>query len=329
MISTVAWAVQPGQKSLNRPRMLVSELQDLGVIRNPVLRLHHGRTEVSNEMEAEAGLFNPARALQKYDEYAVLSPVFLTNSAVTPVWTDLYDDWSLAPDINPLYRLLAKKGYAQVRRDPSRSRLLTVNSSYLARRLGRHRVKLLPNGVDHKLSMIAQDGDDSKRLIIFGHFFPGRTDFKLIEKVIEYGHFSDVIVGGVGKDRGTRKFFAQLTAKSPVVQIFDWMSETELMRHVGNRTVALIPNLVNDYTLSQDLMKAYTFMALGIPTICPMPLWPSAIPIDYVFLTGHGDRIERSLDGWIESERPSRQWRTDFGNINSWRRRAEEIASWL
>lgn len=327
MISTIAWAVQPGQEALNRPLRLVAELTKLGVIDEDTQKVHHGRTQPISILESSTSMFLPGRELSRREELAVLSPIFLATSSLDPVWTDLYDDWSLAPDINPLYRGYARVGYAKA--SNQRAGLLTVNSEYMVRKLGRKRAKYLPNGVDENLAKLTLNGDSRKRLIIFGHFFSGRTDFKLIERVIKIGIFDEIIVGGIGKDSRSRRFFETLSLRTSNLRVLPWMTEQELVTVAGNHTIALIPNIVSDYTLSQDLMKAYTFMALGIPTICPMPLWPESISKEFAFLTGPGDRLRSNLMEWLYGPRPTMSWRIRFANINSWTNRARQVAEWL
>lgn len=327
MISTVAWGVQPGSNRTNRPSRLVAELLAMGVIASDANKYYHGLTKPT-QGECRASVFNPGGSILNEENIAVLSPLFLNTRARNILWTDMYDDWSIAPDIKSIYKPIAHRGYEQVRRyGSSRYGAITVNSVYMARRLGLQNDAIVPNGVDERLANLPHTGNDKTRLIVLGNFFRGRTDIRLLEKMIRLPFFNEVIIGGMASNTSVSRMVLNVQKDNPGrIRIHAWMTEKDVVGVCGANTVALIPNLVSDYTLSQDLMKAYTFMALGIPTICPRTLWPSGISDEYVYLTGHGDRLEQHLTDWIAAEFPSFAWRQKFSAENSWRIRAQAVA---
>lgn len=330
MIDNIAWAVQPTSTKLNRPTRLVHELARLGVIKSDALRWFHGRSaETARHRRSRST--NPGSSLQYPGVHAVLSPLFLWGTAVKPIWTDLYDDWSLAPDIRGPYRLLAAAGYKRVASTGKDSfGLITVNSKYMARKIGIRQCLTIPNGVDQELASVPQSGDERSRVLLLGKFFRGRTDTNLIRRVASLSGIEEVVMGGPGKDPHIRRFIGELQARHPgKIRVHEWLDPHEIGRVTGSRTVALIPNVVNDYTLSQDLMKAYTFMGLGIPTICPSALWPDPIDRSFAYLTGHGDRLESHFNSWVSAHRPSLEWRKSFVRDNSWSQRARVIAEAL
>lgn len=326
-ISQFAWAVTPKTAGSNRAIRLARELQALGVVGRQYDTWFHGRWSTEgNQHQAFVAL--PGTSISKQNELAILSPVFLPGFSGNAKWIDLYDDWSLAPDIRAPYRLLAAVGYKSIAKGKKFAGApVTVNSAYMARKLGINNVHVIPNGVDPSLGSLPVGGDAKKRLIVLGHFFRGRTDFTLFERVASMPVFEEIVIGGPGMDPSVARLITKLRTRLPhKVVVQDWIDTAQLSELAGPNTVALIPHIVSDYTLSQDAMKAYTFMALGIPVICPAPIWPSAIERDYVFLAGHGDRMDVTLGDWINNTRPTTQWRSEFATQHSWARRAQRIA---
>lgn len=328
MISTIAWAVQPLSQTENRPRRLVEELTLLGAIRDPRY-IYHGSTS-PQPGHVRAPRLNPGAALRTVPGVAVLSPLFLGTDISRAAWVDLYDDWSLAPDIHPVNRAIAYAGYRKIKDwTGSRNFPMTVNSTYMANKVGKGAV-VVPNGVNADLWQYETSGSEANRLIILGHFFKGRTDFDLIDRVVRTGIFEQVVIGGLGTDRSALNLVHALQEDFPGrILVENWITPLELAGYVGENTVSLIPNVVSDYTLSQDLMKAYTFLGLGLGIICPRMLWPSHLPIEDVYLVGHGDKLAAHLKSWLAQRRVSVDLRQDFCAEHSWAQRAQKIVEVL
>lgn len=328
-IRTVAWAVQPGATALTRPRRLVAELEKLGAVDHDASYIFHGRTAERPGQKRSSAL--PGLSLSSSRDTAVLSPLFLAGHRRPAKWVDLYDDWSLAPDLRPHSRVLAGLGYRQLGgRAAGDTGLVTVNSRYMARKLSSVSPLLVPNGVDRDLAVVKTTGDAKRRLIVLGHFFSGRTDYDLLRRVALLPAIQEVLIGGPGKDPRMVTLMRDLRARrGDSLVVREWLDADALGKAIGEQTVALIPNKVSDYTLSQDLMKAYTFQALGVPTLCPSMLWPEKLDSEHAYLTGHGDRLEDHFAQWLAAARPDQAWRDNFVNQNSWRSRAAIIAEKL
>ncbi|MBY4011838.1 hypothetical protein HQP04_03495 [Rhodococcus fascians] len=325
MINAIAWSVAPGSGALNRPRRFVEELVKLGVISSTPFLFHHGRSASTGE-STNVGKLYPTLATEDLDCYAVLSPV-LQIGKKEPRWIDYYDDWSLAPDINPIARVLARTSYSRVGRGASDSTTVTVNTAYMAMKLQLPLNSVVPNGVDKNLASVEQEGDDRTRVIVLGKLFSGRTDEALIREIAELAWIDEVLLCGIGDDKKmtslTRQLKQSLGAK---VRTIPWVQPAQIGRLVGEKTFALIPHKVNDYTLSQDLMKAYLLSALGVPIVCPQLLWPHNIDREYAFLLNAGVDLQNNLAQWNDRPRPPDSWRLGFVDSNSWASRAESIA---
>jgi hypothetical protein len=256
--------------------------------------------------------------------------VFLAGAKSPARWIDLYDDWSLAPDIHPYYRALAASAYRRVRKESSMISTVTVNSKYMADRLRPLKCAIVPNGVDERLAYIHGSGSDSARLLILGHFFAGRTNFELLAQVALRREFNDVVICAPGASKQMTAVLGELRQKlRSRLHIYDWLDDRALAEHVGARTVALVPNCVRDYTLSQDLMKVYQLLSLGVRVICPRLLWPEGIDREFGLLLDHGMRLDDVLADWIEGSPPSQDWRAAFVASHSWASRARSVSSLL
>lgn len=322
----VAWPVAPGGAPYSRPWLLHRELQS-DVFSAVETYYHHGSTPGS-----ENGTFRrvPATALvrpllSERRPGAILSPVLVRALGSSAQWIDLYDDWSLAPDINPAFRLMTAASYQSLRRSP-RASLITVNSRYMQLKLGRRRTLLVPNGVEPSLAEVVTHGDDRPRLVIMGNFHRGRTDFALLQAALRTVVVAQVLlVGAEPGSRAERMALAAAGSSSADVQIVRRTPMHEMAGMLGSGTVALVPHVVSDYTLSQDLMKVYQFLALGVPTVVPRPLWPAALPLDHGHLLEAGLDLDDVLRHAVRQPAPTAEWRRQLVDTHSWSRRAELI----
>lgn len=253
----------------------------------------------------------------------MLSPLFLRDVAVDVVWTDVYDDWSRARDIRQVHRWVAAAGYRRLLRERERFGLITANTSYMADLVGGAHV--VPNGVDPSLAELDKSGSDSPVLLVLGSFFDGRTNNDLLERVLMHSFFQEAHIGFPGDDFGVRRTLTAVrNARPGRVHIHDWLTAEDIATLAGPRAVALVPNVVTSYTMSQDIMKAYQFAALGIPIICPRELWPAKIPHEWGLQLEHDADIQRVLNDW-DVPIISDDQRAKFVQENSWLARANTI----
>lgn len=327
----VAWAVQPGASRNTRPARLIAEFEVLSLVSQDAPRYFHGRGAASAGPEISVGSLRPTIGVDPAcQRLAVMSPVFRAHALDGAIWYDFYDDWSLAPDINVVHRAYARDSYARVRRLGEQGKLITANTPYMAGRLGLTPAHVVPNGVDLSIAEHRPHGDSKSRLLLLGKFFEGRTDWQLILDVVLAGNFDEVVVGHPGGSPGmgtTIERLHQVLGDRLVVR--EWIDAETLSGLAGPRTVALIPHVVNDYTLSQELMKVYQLLGHGIRIICPRLLWPAHLDDQYAFLVDFGADLVSLLHEWVESEHIDEAWRLRFLEENSWHQRALDIASRL
>jgi hypothetical protein len=329
VIERVAWPVPPGRgRGYTRPEQLVGSLQRRGLIDPDPVYLAHGRTKAG--LVGLVDRFTPASQVGgSLAATAVLSPVFVGRADLGAAWIDLYDDWVIAPNINPYYRLLAARGYRCLRATKEAG-LITVNTSYMANRLLPLETVRVPNGVDPDLAEIEPQGSAARRLILLGDFFPGRTDFEAIRRFVLRKEFEEVVIGAPGTSKTMTGLVRELTATcGSKLQVHAWIPPTELGRIVGDRTAVLVPHVVSDYTLSQDLLKVYQGLAFGARVICPRLLWPESVDASFGLLVDRGVDLDLVLADWLDSGAPTPEWRRRFAEQHSWTARAETIAAAL
>lgn len=327
MISQIAWAVPPGSKMNTRPVLLTRELVKLGVVSSAYETTFHGR-QASAPGCVNAGKWLPGVSLKgPGSTRAVLSPVFFSLKELEAKWMDFYDDWSVAPDINIWHRTLSALSYNAVASGHRKASVMSCNSPYMAAKLGLPPETIVPNGVDPAVALLRTADDSVRRLILLGHFFSGRTDFGLIDEICSLKYFDQVIVGAPGSDPTMLALLDRLRRRlGSALQVHDWLSVDDLAALSGRQTAALIPHVVSDYTLSQDLMKVYTLSALGIKVVCPRLLWPSTLPKDFAYLLDYGVKVEDTLAEWLGGPSPDAEWRRWIGNEHSWQSRALQVA---
>lgn len=328
-IDTVVWPVAPGSEAgTSRPARLVRAMLDCG-LPPPRQILSHGRPSsnlpIASESELPAAVrFRSPLALARHTRgsaYASFTPLALQLPATSLRWMDAYDDWSIAPDVSRVGRSIARLTYASLRFRPPP--VLTVNTPYMGARLNSDYV--VPNGVDESTATLPVEGDDRLRVLILGSLHAGRLCGRTAARLEGLSKDFQVVVAGPN----TSRLHTHLARSDADILAFDFLATSELAQYVGERTIALLPLRVSDYTLSQDPMKVYEFLALGIPIVMPRPLWPTHLPKDRAVLFDYDDdltglmRDAASLPTQVTSQRVA------FASEHSWSRRARVILSIL
>lgn len=263
-------------------------------------------------------LVTPDRAVPSTSRVASMTPLLPVEGALSrgvPVWWDLYDDWSIAPEIGFPIRLAAYRNYRLARQAKC---LVTVNSAYMRAKIGQH-AHWVPNGTDPELGEWPLLGDDRPRLLMLGSFRGRRTDYVLAEQVAERFSHGEVIVAGPGTESLSLPGHANVSS----APYLTWEGVAQL---AGARTIALIPHIVTDYTLSQDPIKMYYYLALGIPVLMPRLLFGGHVDPAYVGLLDYGSDFDKIINILQHADhRPGPDWRQAFALEHSWTARAATI----
>ena len=326
----IAWPVQPGREGENtRPAALVRELEILGV--DCARRTCHGWKGVDGVRRAgrrhdpaasESGVPWIRRAPFGDAGYGSFTPLLAEPGADRLRWFDGYDDWSIAPDVPRPLRVLAARSYRQVPGGPA---VLTANSSYMVGRLGRG-AQLIPNGADATLADASLGGDDALRVVILGSLHRGRVDDRAVRSALRALPDEEFVFGGAGTAPYAEA--AQRSGQRTVARRFLPMGELGRAR-VGGRTVAVLPLQVCDYTLSQDPMKLYDYLTLGLPIVMPRLLWPRHLPVGRAALYETGDDIGELVRSAAHCGLEARSGAAAFVAQHSWAARARSLHALL
>lgn len=304
----------------SRPARLLSEVSRLLGVEPDVERGGRAGT-VRGDVSRAAALAFPRRGEPSW----CFHPLYFVREAVVGRWLDAYDDWSLAPDMSPAVRLVVSRNYRALRSRPA-SGLVTVNSRYMQLKLHPQPALLVPNGVDPELAEVSTRGDDRLRVVVMGHFFTGRTDWGLLEEILHALTVDEVLV--IGHHPRVDAMVARARHAGRRVQQQPATGLTNLADQIGRRTVFAVPHVVSDYTLSQDLMKVYQALAMGMPVCVPNALWPSAVPRDLGYVFERGVRVEDVLTGASRLAMTPDQRRA-FAVMHAWERRALQVVEAL
>jgi hypothetical protein len=319
----VLWPVQPGaEHEHTRPAVMVRELERLGVTFGA--RLAHGRPDIALDLRSRRIEIRRAPWIRSTpfggseDRYCSWTPLIADVEDQRLAWFDGYDDWSLSPEIPLASRVLARRTYNGLHNSDDVVR--TANTRYMCNRLGPDTV-LIPNGCQVELGDARTNGDDQLRFIVLGSLHRKRLDARVIESLVALPFRCSFVFGGPE----LTDFASRARAMGHDVTHRPKVPLAHLGNVVGDRTVAVLPLRVNDYTLSQDPMKTYDYLALGMPVLAPRLLWPSHLPIERAMLFEDGDDIaELALAAsTLGLETPS--WRQSFAVRQSWAQRARQL----
>lgn len=256
----------------------------------------------------------------------VSHPAYIGSEWRNAIWLDLYDDWSIAPDVSRFVRALAWRGYRRVGNVGSET-LVTANTPYMAAKSRNIGALVVPNGVREEVGAWEQEADDKARIIMVGHFFNGRTDWRLMESVACSRCVDEVVIYGSGDQVDAlvgraRRRGGNVVRKDPTPM-------KEIVRESGSRTALVVPHTVTDYTLSQDPMKVYQALGAGIPVLMPNQLWPNSIDRALGLVLERGTSLDALLRAACRWDRLQGPDRLKFVGEHSWRRRAEAVVERL
>jgi len=233
---------------------------------------------------------------------------------------DAYDAWDLSPLVRGWWRQRSvRAGY----RAAVQSDLICTNTAFLAQRFlraGARRVIHLPNAappVDRRFSP-----DLVRPYVVYVGRIHERMDVSLIRATAALNRRVRIRIAG--PIEGVPEGWAKL-ASEPNVQVSGPVSPSEARVLVGRASAVIVPHRVDDYTRSQDAMKAWDALAVGTPVVStsvpPAVSWPPGLALVADDGPAFADAVRRVLDGELD---PARELRFAYAAANSWRHRADQ-----
>jgi glycosyltransferase involved in cell wall biosynthesis len=233
---------------------------------------------------------------------------------------DAYDAWDRSPLVRGERRRHAVlDGY---RAAASEAQLIFANTTTMRDRLaalGGRDVRLLPNACPPLESRSAGDPDRPDGLVYVGRIHE-RFDAGLASAVAAALPETTITIAGPIEREPVG--WSALAAR-PNIRLPGGMEPALARRMIGAAAALFVPHVVDDYTRSQDVMKAWDAIASGTPVIStPIPPadgWPRGLaevcPDTDSFVAG----ARRAVSGQLEDGRAER---LAFAAANQWSARA-------
>jgi glycosyltransferase involved in cell wall biosynthesis len=234
---------------------------------------------------------------------------------------DLYDAWDLSPIVRGAARRRAvSRGYAAA---AANADLVFANTDVMARRIralgAQGHVEVLPNASPAPQLM---DGDRRRYLAYVGRIHE-RFDAALVGALAR--ELPGVLIHIAGPVDREPPGWQQLLSL-PNVRALGPVDPSGARLILGHATAAIVPHVVDDYTRSQDAMKAWDAISVGTPVLStripPADGWP-----DWLALVADGpaefiSKAKHLLEGEPLS---SRQRRVEYAAANGWDARARTV----
>lgn len=234
---------------------------------------------------------------------------------------DAYDLWDQSPLVRgSLRRAAVRHGYVAAARDAD---LVFANTALVAsqlQELGARNVRLLQNGAPPVDRRFAPDLDHP--YVLYVGRIHERLDVDLLRAVLAAAPSVRVVVAGP-VEREPRSW-AKLVA-SGNVRVLGPVRGDRLRSLLGRARALVIPHTVDDYTRSQDAMKAWDALAVGTTVVStsvpPAVSWPPGLALVADDGPAFAEAVRRVLDGELD---PARELRFAYAAANSWRHRADQ-----
>lgn len=114
----------------------------------------------------------------------------------------------------------------------------------------------------------------------------------------------------------------------PNIRVEGQLDERAARSAIGRSRGLLIPHTVDDYTLSQDTMKAWDAISVGAPVLAtsipPVDGWPPGMGLVADDPAAFAAAAERIVSGELDDGRPAR---LAFAAANGWAHRAADVVA--
>lgn len=241
----------------------------------------------------------------------------LARDPVTRVF-DAYDAWDLSPLVRgPFRRAAVRRGYAAA----TKSDLVFANTEAMAdrfRRAGSLRVVLLPNGAPPVDRSFAPDRE--RPYVVYVGRIHERIDVSLLRAAAAVDR--GVALRIAGPVERVPSGWAALI-REPNVDVLGPLPPSQIRQLVGGAAAALVPHRVDDYTRSQDAMKAWEAIAVGTPVVStslpPVIGWPDGLAAVGDDPDTFAEGVAAALAGSFDA---TRELRFRYAEDNEWTARA-------
>ncbi|MFB1097898.1 glycosyltransferase [Terribacillus sp. JSM ZJ617] len=240
---------------------------------------------------------------------------------------DAYDDWSISPLFLNRKRHIKHitKGYQTATEMVD---IITVNSKYM-------RDKFRDSNNVHIISNTSSINDESKEEkskfeidSSYKYFvgYVGNIHERINLEIVHYLIFNmpDTLFVFIGKNDFESSAFVDLVTNNTNIIHIPEVPFSKVPSYINKFDACIVPHYLDDYTLSQDSMKIYDYLAMGKP-IVTTSIPPAPDLSEYLYVANTKEKFKEQLEiAYAEDEEVNRHKRINFVSENSW---AEKIKS--
>ena len=271
-----------------------------------------------------AKLFEEAgRRLGGIDRLVVLTPKeaeLIGSVGASRIVFDADVDWRLAPPMRHRLPIL-ERGYQAAQKADV---LIAVNRATAAMFPGRTDVKIVPNAGQGRI-FFPPLVKSRNAVIVVGRLHEERLDLELLLGLLRaYPKVRFDFFGRIDWPAALNKLSQTANFRS-----MGEIHPTALRAAMAGYSAAVIPQPVNAYTQSQDMIKVYELMGAGLPIVSPALPPCDAVP-EMVYLFTGLDGAERGLEAALaERNAEQREARMSWADCNTWDHRGRDFKRWV
>ncbi|MCM3602225.1 glycosyltransferase [Robertmurraya korlensis] len=242
---------------------------------------------------------------------------------------DAYDDWAISPlfENNKKHMKYILLGYETAKRNAD---IVFVNTTYMKQKYfnNKNNVFLLPNTsslVINNNKTHKQNFGDNKTIGYVGHIH-SRIDLDILEKLLK--NFSDYNIVFLGENHLDSDVFNRLISEYRNLKLLGSVSYDHLSSYISAFDVAIVPHLVNNYTLSQDSMKIYDYLSCGSAIVTTDIPPTDILPNDEGFIyraKSAEEFVDKVRIAVNNNNEELKHRRMNYMVQNTWKNRAEYI----
>lgn len=271
-------------------------------------------------LEARAVARLASRLGSRVDAVVVADPrsaAVLQHSECPGVF-DAYDAWDLSPLFTARTRRQILEGYRLAARHAD---LVVANTPLMVERmraLGAARVHLLPNAGPEPVL-----GGGGRDVVYIGNI-QGRLRIDLLAAAAEAAADAGVMLRIVGAVQERPAGWEEVLRMS-AVQVAGSIYRPELDAVLASAAVGLVPHRVDDYTRSQDSMKAWEYLAHGLAVVAT-PVPPAGNVAGLARVAEDPAEFARAVASALaDRDEAAIRARHALATQHTWRRRAAEL----
>ncbi|SFG96350.1 glycosyltransferase [Sporolactobacillus nakayamae] len=241
---------------------------------------------------------------------------------------DAYDDWSLSPFYNKKKRHMKyiNRGYLIAKNN---AKLIITNTIHMKEKLltKTNKIELISNTSSLKIEDKDTNQHNDNKIVGYIGNIHERLDLDLIKSIAE--HFPNVKFIFIGKNNYQSNYFEKLVNNCSNIDFIGPRDYKEIPSYIEKFDVGIVPHLVNEYTLSQDSMKIYDYLAYGKPIVATK-IPPADILAEIIYVGNTKKQFIEKLDQALcENNDELKNRRLIFMKKNTWRKKAEYICKLL